>query len=195
MKKVLSAVFALGIALVFSTPAFSHAAIVKSTPQKNSILIELPSEFRIEFNEDLLVIGDEDPNVLKVTSPSGIQVSGPSEVAGPFIFAPNSSTKVELGPYRVVYRIVSADGHVVEGEYSFEVKKVDSHNHNTSDSEEAEDADPVVTAEATPYVVGTQDTNSHNSFLHLHAEHIILSLIAMAIIAMWFLIARSKNKE
>lgn len=195
MKKVLGAVFSLGIALVFSTPAFSHSAFIKSNPERDSIIKELPSEFRIEFNEDLLKVGEEDPNVLKVTSPSGVQISGPSEVAGPFIFAPNSSTEVESGAYRVIYRIVSADGHVVEGEYSFEVKKSNSHNHNTSDAGEVKDVDPVVTAEATPYVVETQESDSHNSFLHLHADHIVLGLIALAIIAIWFLIARSKTEE
>ena len=195
MKKVLGAVFGLGIALVLSTPAFSHSAFVKSNPERDSIIEELPSVFRIEFNEDLLLVGEKDPNVLKVYNPSGIQVSGPSEVAGPFIFAPNSFTVVEFGAYRVVYRIVSADGHVVEGEYSFEVKKPNSHKHDPSDPEEVEVADAVVTDKATPYVVESEKSDSHNSLLHLHAEHIILSLIVLAIIALWFLFTRSENES
>ena len=194
MKKVLSAVFSLGIAFVFSTPAFSHSSFVESIPERDSVITKVPDEFRIGFNEDLLLVGEKDPNVLKVYNPSGIQVSGPSEVAGPFIFAPNSSTVVEFGSYRVVYRIVSADGHVVEGEYSFEVKKPNSHKHNPSDPEEVEVADTALTDEATPYVVESEKSDSHNSFLHLHAEHIILSLIVLAIIAMWFLFTRSKNE-
>lgn len=220
MKKIFAVLCFIGSALLFAAPAFSHSTFVNSTPKRDAVVKELPSEFRLEFNEDLLTVGEDDPNKLIVTNSNGKVVSGKSEVAGPYIFAPKISTTDESGRYKVEYRIVSADGHVVEGSFQFTVDGVIGSTGNTvqnanqevntqsdkrkTDSklqtnQKDDDGKEVAAQHHEEKVVDEvkepQQHESHESFIHVHADHIIMALIALGAIAMWFLIARSRRES
>ena len=114
-------IFALVILFVsISFPAFGHSSLVSSTPAKDAVLTEFPSEVSLTFNESLLEIGAENPNKVEVVNSMGDLLSGAAKVSGPKISVPVQITGND--EYRVSYRVVSADGHVIEGEYSFSVE-------------------------------------------------------------------------
>jgi hypothetical protein len=77
-------------------------------------------EIVLDFNEELLVIGQDDPNSIEVFDASGELVSGDSKVSGARISAGLSING--NGSYSVKYRVVSKDGHVIEDSYGFEVQ-------------------------------------------------------------------------
>jgi hypothetical protein len=77
-------------------------------------------EIVLDFNEELLVIGQDDPNSIEVLDASGELVSGDSKVSGARISAGLSING--NGSYSVKYRVVSKDGHVIEDSYGFEVQ-------------------------------------------------------------------------
>jgi hypothetical protein len=100
--------------------AWGHAALVRSTPAPRATLARAPGRVRLWFNERLepafarvsvwdgqgrqvdrqdVLVGPEDPKALSV----GIPTLGP-------------------GPYTVKYRVLSVDGHVVEGSFRFTVR-------------------------------------------------------------------------
>jgi methionine-rich copper-binding protein CopC len=102
------------------TLAWGHAALVKSTPAPRATLIKSPDRVRLWFNEPLETkfarvsvwdgqgrqidqedarVGPDDPKALSV----GIPALGP-------------------GAYTVRYRVLSVDGHVVEGSFRFTVR-------------------------------------------------------------------------
>jgi len=113
--------FALVILLVsISFPAFGHSSLVSSTPPKDAVLTEFPSEVSLTFNESLLEIGNENPNKVEVVNSMGDLLSGAAKVSGPVISVPVQITGND--EYRVSYRVVSADGHVIEGSYAFNVQ-------------------------------------------------------------------------
>ncbi len=113
--------FALVIFLVsISFPAFGHSSLVSSTPAKDAVLNEFPSEVSLTFNESLLEIGNENPNKVEVVNSMGDLLSGAAKVSGPVISVPVQITGND--EYRVSYRVVSADGHVIEGSYAFNVQ-------------------------------------------------------------------------
>lgn len=105
-----------------SAAAFAHAEFIGSNPKANSTVKSLPVTIWAEFGEKLMVIGEKNPNSIAVTDSMKTKVnSGLALVSGSRI-----STKLKAGlsagKYQVVYRIVSEDGHVVNGKFSFTYK-------------------------------------------------------------------------
>jgi hypothetical protein len=73
----------------------------------------------LEFDEQLQNLGEEKANFLVVNNAAGDQVSQDDEtLVGNTITVTLSPNQVQ-GPVLVYYRVVSGDGHPVEGEYTF----------------------------------------------------------------------------
>ncbi|MBM3721615.1 MAG: copper resistance protein CopC [Actinobacteria bacterium] len=117
MKKLL----VLLVSLFIVAPASAHTSLVSSVPESGAVLNEVPAEVRIKFNEDLLLVDDKNPNRIEVINGVGQVVSGMSVVEGPEIFTALDLSFEPSGEYLVKYRVVSADGHPIEGEYQFTV--------------------------------------------------------------------------
>lgn len=123
----LAAAVAIGLAAVgafaavgaLAAPAAAHSAIVASTPEDGAVLAELPAEFSVTANEDLLdASGTGEGFVLAIVGADGTHYEdGRIAIDGPTL----STTAVvgEPGGYTLEYRIVSEDGHPVEGAIGF----------------------------------------------------------------------------
>ena len=112
---------ALWVVLIFLfiPPASAHTSLVSANPAEKSIVAEAPLAISLMFNEDLLLLGDKNPNQIEVVDEAGMKVSGEATVNGPIISAP--LTIESPGRYNVSYRVASGDGHIVTGEYHFTV--------------------------------------------------------------------------
>lgn len=121
MKKSLLFIFTGLLLFLSSQTAFSHAVFVSGNPSAGADLSEAPAEVRLIFNESLLLLGEANPNKLEVISANGELVSGAVTVTGPEIFVPVDKDLAVSGEYTVRYRVVSADGHPVEGDYNFTI--------------------------------------------------------------------------
>ena len=102
-------------------PASAHTSLVSSSPESGAVLSEVPAEVRLKFNESLLLVDSKNPNRIEVVNGIGQVVSGMTVVEGPEIFTALDLSLEPSGEYSVKYRVVSADGHPVEGEYQFTV--------------------------------------------------------------------------
>ena len=101
-------------------PVNAHSTLVSSNPAADSTVVDFPMEVTLTFNEELLKVGQENPNKVEVFDESGTLVSGASVLSGASIAAPVGING--NGAYTVKYRVVSKDGHVVEDEYQFNVE-------------------------------------------------------------------------
>src|SRR5690348_14356448 len=103
-----------------ATPASAHNVLISTNPAKDASLETGPSTITLTF--DAPVQGG-DINQVAVTGPNGTQwAEGGVEINSNVISAPVRP----LGPagvYTVGYRILSADGHPVEGQYTFTLTK------------------------------------------------------------------------
>jgi methionine-rich copper-binding protein CopC len=120
-SKRVSIIFTLALLLnsVMASGANAHAALILSDPAVGSKIAVWPTSISLEFNEELISIGEEKSNFVSVNNAAGDQVSRDDEVVtGSQIRVSLSPNTVE-GPVLVFYRIVSNDGHAVEGEYTF----------------------------------------------------------------------------
>jgi methionine-rich copper-binding protein CopC len=115
-------IFALVVVLLALSagPALPHATLVSSSPEANSTVGEMPSLISLEFNEQLLVIGEKSGNQLSLISPSGDVVTLESvKTNEEFLTGIVVGGDFSEGTYVVDYRAVSADGHVIENKYEF----------------------------------------------------------------------------
>ena len=101
------------------TSSLAHTNLLVQTPAASSEVATWPSQITLEFDEQLQNLGDEKANFLVVNNAAGDQVSENDEtLVGNKITVTLSPNQVQ-GPVLVYYRVVSGDGHPVEGEYTF----------------------------------------------------------------------------
>lgn len=121
MRRAL-AVLALAVAAMIgtATPALAHNVLISTDPAKGASLETGPAKITLTF--DAPVQGG-DINQISVLGPDKSQwAEGAVEINSNVLTAPVRP----LGPagtYTVGYRILSADGHPVEGEYTFTLTK------------------------------------------------------------------------
>ena len=122
MKKLTLAIISVSLIFAGMQSANAHAQLTSSNPKKNEVIKTLPSLVWLEFDGDLLSFGDKQINKLSVTNSKKKRV----DIGGPIVGGARISTKLKAslpaGKYLVTYRIVSEDGHPVQGTYSFTYK-------------------------------------------------------------------------
>ncbi|GAA5158268.1 copper resistance CopC family protein [Amycolatopsis dongchuanensis] len=121
MRKALTVLVVAVAALVATaTPALAHNVLISTDPAKGAALDAGPARITLTF--DAPVQGG-DINQVSVLGPDRSQwAEGTVEINSNVVSAPVRP----LGPagtYTVGYRILSADGHPVEGEYTFTLTK------------------------------------------------------------------------
>lgn len=120
MKKIL-VLFIMGILSFVMPPAFAHSELVSSNPSASANIEQLPEQIELEFNEELLNIGTG--NSLSIMSPSGEDLGmGETSTEGAKITRLLNTTS-ETGQFQVKYRVASADGHVLNGSYTFNLNE------------------------------------------------------------------------
>jgi len=110
--------------LSFAMPiptAYAHASLILANPAVDSNLAKLPTHVEIEFDGNLIPLGGARTNVLQVQDSRGKNIdAGNSKVAGP-ILEVDIKDRTGEGTFTVSWRVVSSDGHPVEGSYQFSV--------------------------------------------------------------------------
>lgn len=134
--------------VVAVAPASAHNTLVRSNPVDGSTVAVLPSVIVLTFNEP----GQADGTVIAVTGPSGNVSSGPAVLI-------DSDVRQAVGPgspagrYTVDWRVVSADGHPVDGSFTFTATKGTSGTPRPSDAPTIP-ATPVPKPGATGWLIG-----------------------------------------
>ena len=119
IKKILGLCAALLI--ISPTYAFAHGEMVRADPAVNSRVISAPAEVSIEFDGKLQVLGNATINSITVKDDKGQVISEPTSIVNGMKITSKLTSLEVTGLISVSYRIVSEDGHPVEGEYSFTV--------------------------------------------------------------------------
>ena len=103
--------------------ALAHTGLVESNPISESQLSELPREISLTFDEELLIIQGKETNVIELLdeNKSSIKLAEPV-IDGAKITVQLLESGNEPHTYQVNYRVVSADGHPVNGTLTFTVQ-------------------------------------------------------------------------
>lgn len=107
-------VLGLVLSMLFAVPAGAHTSLKSSDPAKNAE-VETLSKVTLEFTESVRF------PVVIVNGPGGERFeSGAPVVKGPIV-TQDVAPSLPPGKYTIAYRVVSADGHPVDGEIPFTV--------------------------------------------------------------------------
>jgi methionine-rich copper-binding protein CopC len=119
MRKLLLSVVVTALALLSSPVALAHGEIVSSSPEQYTNATPIPTQVWIQFDGTLQTLDGQAINTIEVVDSTGLTVS----YGDPIIDGGKISTKLSgqsaPGVFTVNYRIVSEDGHPVEGNYTF----------------------------------------------------------------------------
>jgi methionine-rich copper-binding protein CopC len=113
------AVALLGL-LLLATPAWPHASLVRSSPTRRATLSAAPDRVQLWFNEAI------EP---KFSTVSVRDAAGQRVDLGDTRVEPDDPKRLTVGlkplargTYRVRFRVLSVDGHVVESEFPFTIR-------------------------------------------------------------------------
>ena len=101
-------------------PAFAHARLIKAAPAAGAHVPTGLKQIRLVFNEAV----EPSLSTLELDDASGAAVAAAK--AGEACAEETCSLAVPAlvpGDYKVKYHVLSADGHVVDGDYAFNIAK------------------------------------------------------------------------
>lgn len=122
MKKIIIAGLLLALFATSPYPAVAHAQMELSTPSRNQVVKTPPRLVWIEFDGNLIDLGIASINRITVTNSKKLRVDIGGTIVGGARITTKIKSGIEPGKYLVAYRVVSEDGHPVEGSYSFTYK-------------------------------------------------------------------------
>jgi copper resistance protein C len=106
--------------VALALPAQAHDQLINQTPNDGETLQAGVVEIKLEFNDELLNLGDTGAEILILNS------AGEQQYPGCALIENRTATvKLDLaaaGDYSVAWRVVSSDGHPISGEFGFKLE-------------------------------------------------------------------------
>lgn len=100
-----------------SAPASAHDQLIGSSPAADAVLDAAPSDVTLTFNADVLPIS---PTIIVRDAAGAVVVDAEPTVSGAVVSTPLPAD-LPPGTYAVVWRVVSTDGHPIEGTFAFTI--------------------------------------------------------------------------
>lgn len=118
VRAVLSSVAATAMVLVAASGSSAHSELIDASPADGEQLSEPVVAVELTFNEDIEQIGAD----VVVTGTDGVDITAGEPVIDGTTLTQEVSTDSQSGELTVQWRVVSADGHPVSGEYTFGIE-------------------------------------------------------------------------
>lgn len=117
VSALLAALFTAALLLVPATPAAAHNSLQEATPARDARLTTAPKQVTLRFLQRL------NPDFTTITLRDATDRQVPA--GAPAVEGTTGTVRIEEplgnGTYTVAYRVVSRDGHPVQGSYRFTV--------------------------------------------------------------------------
>jgi methionine-rich copper-binding protein CopC len=143
---MLAPVLLTGAAVIATAPsATAHASQVGSTPAADEVVAVAPNEVEIQFDSGLLEMGA----ALVVRSAQDESIVMGDPVVGENVLTVPVDPNAAPGEYEVAYRAVSADGHTIEGSFTYTLEGVAEAPSPSAPAASETDSTTMVTDEPT----------------------------------------------
>jgi methionine-rich copper-binding protein CopC len=111
----------IAVGLVFSgtQSAIAHAQVVKSFPVANSTLTKAPKYVQLEFGEAIITLKSKNANSIVILDSKAKKIETSKILINRGVARVEFIGTLKPGKYLVKYRIVSADGHVLNAQFKF----------------------------------------------------------------------------
>jgi methionine-rich copper-binding protein CopC len=119
MRSLKILLLAVGLMLSINPAATAHAELVKSFPVANAKLTKSPKFVQLEFAEAIVTLKSKNANSIVVLDSKAQKINTSKIVIKKGVARVNVVGTIKPGKYTVKYRIVSADGHVLDANFKF----------------------------------------------------------------------------
>lgn len=116
MKKLVSSMSALALAAVIATPAFAHTHLTETNPADGATVTEPLTELTLQFDGQ---VGEG--SFIELTTSTGENIDVPTIEIGDMNMTATLAEPLANDNYTVDWSIISADGHPLQGSYTFTV--------------------------------------------------------------------------
>jgi copper resistance protein C len=115
-----STLLAGALALGWQAPALAHDQLVSASPKDGAALDAAPSEIVLIYNNPV----QTSFATVAVTGPGGTNIAeGKPEIVDNKVTQPLKD-EVPTGTYKVSWRVVSSDGHPINGTFTYSIKVI-----------------------------------------------------------------------
>ena len=119
MRKLVTLLLVSCLSVLTIPTSSAHVTIVSSFPKQFANVNPIPTEVWIEFSGELQTLDGEAVNSLEVVDSTGIAVNFDEPIISGGRITTKISGQSAAGVFIVKYRVVGDDGHVIEGDYTF----------------------------------------------------------------------------
>ena len=103
-----------------TSSVMAHAQLIKAEPARRAALDKAPAQIRLWFNEEIegayttLTVSDANKKLVTNAKPK-VVADDPKSIILPM-------PKTNPGKYKVKFRVLSVDGHIVDSTFNYTVK-------------------------------------------------------------------------
>lgn len=209
MLKIGNALFVLIAFLFFSfiplNLAKAHSVLIKSTPEDGEQVDDTINSIELNFNTKV-----ENGSTLYLVTDTGEEMEPESIDISDDVLQATFKESLQPGSYQVNWKIVGADGHPIENQYSFSIAEPETmeYDDTTSQTEDGQtDSSAADNNSKNDDEAGTEQNNQNsetqnaseqkteddNGQSNLGSGIIIVLIIAGLVILAWMLFSKRKN--
>lgn len=126
----------LALSLGF-TPAHAHDELVSTNPAADTTLEQAPSELELTYSGDIMDVAGA--NQVRVTNAAGETVTEGEPEVDRTVVTQDLATQETDDTYTVTWRVVSSDGHPIQGTFTYTVGAGAAQSTEPVASEETEE--------------------------------------------------------
>lgn len=134
---------ALALLLALPAPAQAHDTLLESDPADGDVLETSPEEITLSFSADVL---DVSP-LVRITDADGETVAEITPAVDGPVATATLPEPLDAGDYDVAWRVVSSDGHPIEGTFALTVEQ-----------DAAEESEPAASDDGGATATASEDT-------------------------------------
>jgi copper resistance protein C len=190
VKRIFIAAVIFLLAMSISTSAFAHSHLEGSNPADGDVVTEPLSEIVLEFDGQI-----EQGSFMDVTTEEGQAIELQEIIIGEGTLTGTMAEPLPNNKYQVNWNIMSADGHPLEGEFSFtvnaEVPETGEEPVKTTEAVE----DEGITESTEPPTEGQESETSANEVDQGSSSMTVILIILLVVIVIGFFILLIKRKK
>ncbi|WP_249869575.1 copper resistance CopC family protein [Oceanobacillus saliphilus] len=183
MKRIVSVAIVVLVMTCFSTSAFAHSHFQESNPADGEVVTEPLYEIVLEFDGQI-----EQGSFIEVTTAAEEAVEVQDIIIGEGTLTGTFAEPLANDDYHVYWSIISADGHPLEGEFSF---TVDAEVPEAGQEETEEPSETETVEEEAP----TESAEQLDAEEEESSSMMVIVFIALAIIVIVGFFLLSKRKK
>jgi methionine-rich copper-binding protein CopC len=194
----------IAILLVFSLNghAFAHTGLESSSPQNGETISEEIQQIILTFETKI-----EQTSTIRLKSADGTEIAVEEISINDNQMVGNLEATLDHGDYQVLWNIIGADGHPIEGTFTFSVNTpnreddsnleeentpLESENNSTTNQTAADEETPKIISDPSDETQ-TDASSSQKSQLPSYLIPVIIGILVIVIAASFILMKRKKK--